>query len=116
MSVYLFSLLGNSPDAAQKYVMDRVETTTRSLLTEDAFLEEFEKLKKKHHLLDAVLINVFKLDDEAAEDVEAIMEGDCTQCGHFDEEGTPPYQCQIHGMTQNGGCNLWCPKGVVEND
>lgn len=114
MSVYLFSLY--SPDAAQKYVMDRVETTTRSLLTEDAFLEEFEKLKKKHHLLDAVLINVFKLDDEAAEEVEAIMEGDCTQCGHIDPEGTPPYQCQIHGMTQNGGCNLWCPKGVVEDD
>lgn len=116
MSVYVFSILGSSPDAAQKYVMERVETTTRSVLTEDAFCKEFEKIKEKHHLSSAILVNAFKLDDEPTEEVEEIMEGDCTQCGHFDTEATYPYMCEVRGTLLDGGCGAWCPKGVIDND
>lgn len=116
MSVYVFSLLGNRQDEGPAYATDLVEIPERSAMTEDVFRKELKKLMKKHHYFDCVLLNVFKLDDEVTEDVEAIMEGDCTQCGHIDPEGTPPYQCQIHGMTQNGGCGAWCPKGVVDDD
>lgn len=61
-----------------------------------------------------VLINVIPLDEPAA--AEALMRGDCTACGAYQPDGPYPYQCELQGKISEGGCELWHPKGVMEDD
>ena len=79
-------------------------------LDETAVRRMVEGLKKEG----GVIINVIPLDEPIA--AEALMRGDCTACGAYQPDGPYPYQCELQGKISEGGCELWHPKGVLEND